>query len=150
MKSLSRFALAFAIPILLPHFILLATHVAQAANIVGFGDPISRPELTGGTVIDFDNGPTGFYFTVTTDNITFDVDPNGGPFEWGPDFNGQFNTSGGFSCTVVWLDPDRSPSLSRHLSTHSRSTGVVRRLSCGNFVLSTRPLLYWTPSFSRQ
>ena len=73
---------------------------SNAGFISGMGNPISAPELTGGTVIDFESGPTGFYSSVTIGNVTFDVDPDPNlalPFEWGGDWSGQFNTSGDIS-----------------------------------------------------
>ena len=77
---------------------LVMTGTGNSTMITGLGDPSSDPLLSGGTVIDFDSGPTGFYSSVTIGTVTFDVDPTPNiPFEWGGDFNGEFNTSGGFS-----------------------------------------------------
>jgi hypothetical protein len=72
--------------------ILVMTAVAHAAPIAGLGDPNTSPALSGGTVIDFDAGPTGQFATQTFGNVTFTG--VGDPFTIGPDFIGQFNTRG--------------------------------------------------------
>jgi hypothetical protein len=72
--------------------ILLMVGVAHAAPIVGLGDPITNPALSGGTVIDFDTGPTGDFTTQTFGDVTFTG--VGAPFTIGPDFINQFNTRG--------------------------------------------------------
>ncbi len=68
---------------------------AHAAPINGVGDPISEPALSGGTVIDFDSGPTGQFSSITFGDVTFTG--VGADLTIGPDFNGDFNTSGGNS-----------------------------------------------------
>ena len=66
---------------------------AQAASIIGFGDPLSHPSLTGGTQQGFDAVTAGQYGVLTLGNVTYrgvDLD-----FVIDDDFNGSFNTTGG-------------------------------------------------------
>jgi len=75
--------------------LLVSATAATATPIVGIGDPLSDPALAGGTQQGFDAVATGLYNTLTLGNVTYTgVDA---AFSIGPDFNGQFNTTGGKS-----------------------------------------------------
>lgn len=65
---------------------------SHAATISGFGDPNSAPELSGGTVIDFDSIAPGVYPSVSASGVTFTG--VGAPLDVGSDFIGDFNTRG--------------------------------------------------------
>lgn len=68
---------------------------AQAAPIIGFGDPLTAPALAGGTQEGFDAVATGQYNSLTLGNVTYiGVDA---PFDIDSDFNGFYNTTGGQS-----------------------------------------------------
>lgn len=66
--------------------------VASADTLSGLGNPNTNPSLAGGTVINFDSGPTGLFNAITFGNTTFTG--IGAPVNIGPDFNGSFNTRG--------------------------------------------------------
>lgn len=72
--------------------VLAASTAAQATLISGFGNPSSSTVLNGGTVIDFDGGPTGFFYNYSIGDITFSTSDSV-PFEVGRDFDGAFNAS---------------------------------------------------------
>jgi hypothetical protein len=75
--------------------VLLAASPASAATIIGFGDPLSDPALAGGTQQGFDSVADGDYASITLGDVTYiGVDA---PLTIGPDFNGDFNTTGGKS-----------------------------------------------------
>jgi hypothetical protein len=75
--------------------ILFAVSPASAATIIGFGDPLSDAALAGGIQQGFDSVANGDYESITLGNVTYiGVDA---PLTIGPDFNGDFNTTGGKS-----------------------------------------------------
>jgi hypothetical protein len=81
---------------------------ANAVGISGLGDPITNPALTGGTVIDFDAGPTGVFSNITFGNVTFTgVDA---PLTIGSDYIGSYNTRG---VNSMYNDFDYIPSQFR-------------------------------------
>ena len=87
LSALRTFTAAFAIA-------AVATG-ATAAPIIGLGDPLTHPALTGGTQEGFDAVATGQYASLTLGNVTYiGVDA---PFDIDTDFNGSFNTTGGKS-----------------------------------------------------
>jgi len=81
---------------------------ANAASISGLGDPINNSALMGGTVIDFDAGPTGNFSNITLSGVTFTgVDA---PLTIGSDFIRNYNTRG---INSAYNDFDYIPSAFR-------------------------------------
>jgi len=75
---------------------------AGAATISGTGNPGSA--VASATVETFDTTTAGLYNSLTFGNVT--ISSVGDPYTVGPDFNGDFNTSGGQS---IYNDFDESP-----------------------------------------
>jgi hypothetical protein len=76
-------------------FLLAASIGAQAAPITGSGDPLMNASLAGGTQEGFDSTSPDDYSTITIGNVQYSG--IGDPLTIGPDFNGDYNTSGGQS-----------------------------------------------------
>ncbi len=87
----------------------LASQVqVQATPIVGLGNPLSDPTLTGGTQEGFDTTAPGLYPSITIGLVKYTG--VGAPLTIGPDYNGSFNTSGGQS---IFNDFDNLPTAFR-------------------------------------
>jgi hypothetical protein len=81
---------------------------ANASLLVGTGGSITAPALSGGTLVNFDAGPTGIFTTLVFGDLT--VTGVDAPFTLGPDYNGQYNTRGTYS---VYNDFDYVPTSFR-------------------------------------
>src|SRR5688572_10843074 len=75
--------------------LLVAATTASAAPIIGVGDPLTNPALTGGAQQGFDAVAAGDYGSLTLGNVTYIG--VGAPFTIDGSFNGSFNTTGGQS-----------------------------------------------------
>ena len=75
--------------------IALTVSNASASTFTGLGNPIDAAALAGGTVIDFDGGPTGDYSSLTLLGVTFnDLDYT---FRISSAYIGSYNTEGTYS-----------------------------------------------------
>lgn len=70
----------------------LATASVMAASIVGTGQPVNEPALTGGNVITFDTPGAFTGNSLTIDDVTITSD--GPDFDVTTTWSGQFNTTG--------------------------------------------------------
>jgi len=97
----ARTAIALAV-------LLTAATTAHAVPIAGLGDPLTNAFLAGGSQEGFDSVASGMYSSLTLGNVTYiGVDAD---FTIGPDFNGNYNTTGGKS---VFNDFDLVPAQFR-------------------------------------
>ena len=91
--------------------VVAASTSAHATVISGLGDPLTNAALAGGTQEGFDSTAAGVYNSITIGNVTYSGIGSG--LNIGPDFNGNFNTTGGQS---LFTDFDHDP-VRRHQGT---------------------------------